>query len=99
VPEQPEAFADPRSLAAIDAADLYEAGEIDEPVYQAAVQAAVRAAEEAEPASGLRRGRGPRAAAAHPSGASPGPVLRSRSFAMTAAQLPARSRLMATTSE
>jgi hypothetical protein len=44
----PEAFADPRSLAAIDAADRYQAGEIDEPVYQAAVQAAVRAAEEAE---------------------------------------------------
>jgi hypothetical protein len=44
----PEAFADARSLAAIDAADRYEAGETDEPVYQAAVQAAVRAADDAQ---------------------------------------------------
>jgi hypothetical protein len=44
----PEAFADARSLAAIDAADRYEAGEIDEETRQASVQAAVQAAEEAE---------------------------------------------------
>jgi hypothetical protein len=44
----PEAFADPRSLAAINAADRYEAGEIDESAYHAAMQAAVQAAEEAE---------------------------------------------------
>jgi hypothetical protein len=44
----PEAFADPRSLAAIDAADRYEADEIDEPAHQAAILAAVQVAEEAE---------------------------------------------------
>lgn len=44
----PEAFPDPRSLAALHAADRYEAGEIDEPAHAAAVQAAVLAAEEAE---------------------------------------------------
>jgi hypothetical protein len=44
----PEAFADPRSLAALDAADRYQAGEIDELARQAAVQAAGQAAAEAE---------------------------------------------------
>jgi hypothetical protein len=44
----PEAFADPQSLAALDAADRYEAGEIGDEAHQAAVQAAVQAAEEAE---------------------------------------------------
>src|SRR4051812_17990812 len=43
----PEAFVDPRSLAALDAADRHEAGEIDEPACRAAARDAARAAEEA----------------------------------------------------
>jgi hypothetical protein len=46
-----ELFTDPRSLAALDAADRFEAGEIDEPAYRAAV-AAVAAAEAAAEADG-----------------------------------------------
>jgi hypothetical protein len=42
------ATADPRSLAALDAADGHEAGEIDGPGYEAAVREAARAVEEAE---------------------------------------------------
>src|SRR4051794_39859891 len=44
----PGPFADPRSLAALDAADRYEAGEIDESTLRAAVRAADEAAEQAE---------------------------------------------------
>jgi hypothetical protein len=44
----PQAFTDPRSLAALDAADGYEAGEIDEPAYRVALQAAAQAQEEAQ---------------------------------------------------
>jgi hypothetical protein len=44
----PEAFLDPRSLAALDAADQHEAEEIDEAAHLTALQAAVQAAEEAE---------------------------------------------------
>jgi len=51
----PEGVADPRSLAAIDAADLYEAGEIDEPVYQARCRRQCGLRRRQSPASGLRR--------------------------------------------
>jgi hypothetical protein len=42
-----QVFVDPRSLSALHAADDYEAGEIDEQAFQAAVEPAVQAAEEA----------------------------------------------------
>src|SRR5206468_1713610 len=43
----PEIFDDPRSRAALDAADRYEAGELDRDEYSAAVRAADEAAAQA----------------------------------------------------
>jgi hypothetical protein len=79
----PEAFADPRSLAALDGADRFEAGEIDEAAHQAAIQGAVGAAQEAE--ARMRAAEARMRESAAPSGGPPTSYLATH-YAMTAAQ-------------